>query len=774
MKRLTALTTWQRTGIQAGLLAGLGLAFFGAPQTEAEAQDACPSEGECTFKKPNFLIVMDYSSSMRDPFTGAPNRWQAAENAVTNLVTSDNGFFGDNLHIGLMRYAHLNSPAPFQTGQTLDVGWYDQSAANPAYFECNGQDILDALAGINQPPANTYGTWTKGALDFARDYIVQTRFTFPGDQNPGSERYYGVLLMTDGAWTGTSGLSNDRPANQNPALAVTDLVALGVNVFVVAFGSVTSADFVELETAGAELIDAANTTQLNARVLEIVTGIRDSVIVPQCTAGLPRVMIILDASSSMLNVGGQPGAQGTTGWDQARAALSAATGSIFDVEVGTVGQPVEDLVHLGLLTFGAQNPAEEKLLVNYAPCMKDNFAWALDPETSCEASGCDDPWGGPPITWTFKNPTSPDYPGFVNDTQSHMPLCNTSIGNQDCRGSGTYTHRGLNLALSNYNAYTAINPSPYPIDGNTTFINILITDGQYNSTNAEMETSMRANFDAGIPTYVIAFGDGLGGATAQQQLNNLACWGSGGTGQPCSGGTVPFFDGGTQAELEAALADIISGLDFDPCCAFNDCSVTPEPELPEPAPSTDGSSTTGSTSTTDSGTTDGSTTDGTTTDGTTTDSGTTTDATTTDASTTDATTTDASTTDATTTDASTTDATTTDASTTDATTTDASTTDASTTDASTTDASTSGSGSGTSNSGTGTSASGTSGSASGSSSTTNASGGTDSAGTDTDGTGTGAADDDGCGCSTDAGSPRDVMGGLLGLALLGFLRRRRD
>ena len=45
-------------------------------------------------------------------------------------------------------------------------------------------------------------------------------------------------------------------------------------------------------------------------------------------------------------------------------------------------------------TFGGLNN-EERLLVQYGPCMRDNLAWALDPSTSCDAPGCTDPWGLP-------------------------------------------------------------------------------------------------------------------------------------------------------------------------------------------------------------------------------------------------------------------------------------------------------------------------------------------------------------------------------------------
>ena len=64
MKRLALIGSCKRLGVQAGLLAGLGLAFVSSPEQEASADEHCLGEGECTFKKPAFMLVVDYS-----PFT---------------------------------------------------------------------------------------------------------------------------------------------------------------------------------------------------------------------------------------------------------------------------------------------------------------------------------------------------------------------------------------------------------------------------------------------------------------------------------------------------------------------------------------------------------------------------------------------------------------------------------------------------------------------------------------------------------------------------------
>lgn len=600
MRRLALSPAHRRLAIQLALLGGIGLAFLAQRDQTAVAgggQD-CFTENECTFRKPNFMIVLDYSSSMSEPFGMGQTRWEVAVDAVTALMTTNGGFFQENMHVALMRYGHDPDPsAPGTTipmdnsgivdGHSLDVHWYDPDAVDKSYFECNGQDIIDSINATPPPlcpngPGNCsgIGTWTKGALDQAKLLIDQSKIHHPEDVLPGTERFYGLMVVTDGAWTDQVGFPQLSPPSQNPAITATDLWDnQDIPTYVVAVAGANELAFAdELAAAGGttESIAADNPADLFMAIGQVVQDIANQVIVPECTAGLPRVMILLDGSSSMLNVGMVAGPQGQTGWDRARAALASGNNSLFNVEVESVGRPVEDLIHLGLTVFGGDAPPEERVLVQYGPCMQDNFAWALSPNTSCEQPGCNDPWGGPPISWTFKDGSTIP-PFFDQQTLSHMPKCDPS-GGAFCQGSGTFTHRGLELVFQNLQAYRANPPQLYPADESTQYVNVLITDGQYNgySTDAQVQSALEVMFDAGVATYVIGFGDNLGTPEAQAQLANMADWGS--------GGQTDFFDANTQAELEAALAAIVEGIEFDPCCAFNDCSENPEPTTQEPDP----------------------------------------------------------------------------------------------------------------------------------------------------------------------------------------------
>jgi MYXO-CTERM domain-containing protein len=342
--------------------------------------------------------------------------------------------------------------------------------------------------------------------------------------------------------------------------------------------------------------------------------------------------------------------------------------------------------------------------------MEDNFVWALDPNSSCEEPGCSDPWGGPPITWTFKDGSMEDPPGFDAPTFSHMPRCD---GANFCSGSGTYTHLGLQLVKDNQAAYLAeaqMMDAPYPANDGTPFINILIVDGQYTgySTDAQVQAELEDMYNAGITTYVIGFGDAVNAPQAEAQLANMASWGS--------GGMKDWYDANDDAELSMALAAIAAEIDYDPCCAFADCSNPPEPNPTDPDPVPPPTTDSGDTGTeTDSG--------GTSTDGgsTGTDGG----STSTDGGSTS--------------------------------------TDGGGTEGTSGDSDTSGDG-GTETGGDG----GTSGG-----------GGVDEVGDDT-GTGTGddagVDSDEGCNCSTASDAERNggVLGVLLAFGLVGFSRRRRS
>ncbi|MCB9703253.1 MAG: DUF4215 domain-containing protein [Myxococcales bacterium] len=549
--------------------------------------DQCPQEGLCTFKKPNFLILMDYSTSMNADFGLGQTRWEAAEDAVKNLATTK--FNNENMHLALMRFGHDPSAAlgttipmdtsnpPLTDGQALDVFWYDPQGNDKSFYECNGQALVDALD--NDVPAplggqeDGIGTWTKGALDQAKALIAQSKADHPGDMD---ERFYANLVMTDGAWTSMDGNTVLGPAGENPAITAADLWDnQGIPTYVVYFGDPNDAPAkgaanMLASAGGTASINAANQMELDQALKDVISDIKDDVVQPLCAPGLPRFMVLLDASSSMLNVnlGMMAGQMGETGWDQVRAALAGDL-SIFDVVVNG-NKYAEDLVHFGLAVFGHNqpNPGEQKILVDYGPCHKSHFDWALNPETSC-GIGCDDPWGGPPITWTFLNSDNEGKPPplFADTTISHMPQCQ---GMTFCTGSGTYTHLGLQLIKNNQVAYhnmASTDPKfPYPANANTLYANILITDGQYSgySTDNQVQAELTQMYNKGIVTYVIGFGDGVDTPQAVTQLNKMADWGS--------GNLLDYYDANNQMELENAFKMILEGVALDPCCAFTDCT----------------------------------------------------------------------------------------------------------------------------------------------------------------------------------------------------------
>jgi hypothetical protein len=231
MKRLSLIGSWKRIGVQAGLLAGIGLAFVGGnkPEVAADPPKDCKAEGMCTFKKPLFLFILDYSSSMNADFMGQGTRWENAVTAVNTAVDSDNGFIVSNFILGLMRFGHDPSPnmgttIPVDTsglvdGQKLDVPFYDVNNQNK-YFECEqGDNLKDTLNAID-PPSNGnvtgIGTWTRGALQFAQNYFDQTLADHPADANPMSPRLRSILLLTDGVWTSQDGTQQLMPATASP------------------------------------------------------------------------------------------------------------------------------------------------------------------------------------------------------------------------------------------------------------------------------------------------------------------------------------------------------------------------------------------------------------------------------------------------------------------------------------------------------------------------------------------------------------------------------
>jgi cysteine-rich repeat protein len=580
-----------------------------ALSARVHAQD-CQSESQCSFKKPNILLLLDYSSSMTG-FEGAPayfppgqtvtTRWGAELDATSWILRYGNGFFADNARIALTRFAH--DPKPNVPGTTIST---DPSfpaitdgfaidvpfdGTNRQYLECKGSGVeaaVEVLRTTPPPPGalpldpdKIMLTWTRGGLRAAHALIDRTRANHQSE--PGEDqRDYEVVLMTDGDWTCPDMIG--QGCQEDPAPEAALLRAAGVPVHVIAFGDATmtpSLREVALQGGTGSSIDATSPQGIVDAFSQVLEGIRDSVIVPSCTQKLPRMLVIMDASTSML-VGNAPG---QTKWDKARFALGGNPaapnpGDMGYVEpvlrhklmVGGREAAIEDVVHLGLMAFSTADAQE--LLVGFGPCMRDNLAWAMDPATSCEAPGCKDPYAGAPIHWTFKNSDRDRDPRFVRTTHSYMPPCDGTPGSKSCLGGAptTFTGQGLEFAHKVISDYKR-DSSPFAIDAHTRFVNVLITDGETSQGSSDVPSALRAMVAEGIETYVIGFGSAS--ELDRNQLNQYAAAGN--------TKTAIVVDP-TQASSSAALADALSGvvasLGLDSCCVLNDCAADPEPADP--------------------------------------------------------------------------------------------------------------------------------------------------------------------------------------------------
>ncbi len=605
MKRATPFGSWGHLGVQGGLLLGFGFALVGTPGAPAHAGSDCSATQACGLKKPNVLLVVDYSSSMNEALTPTQTRWEATVQAIESLVVADNGFFDEQMHIGLLRFGHDPDPGTDGTviieggqvessgiidGHAIDAGWYDPVNDPSGYFECSGTQVVAALAAAGPPlcvgpSCEGIESWTEGALEAARDYIAQTRLDHPQDTTPGDERDTFVVLMTDGMWTTPQGQSPVDNLHDPVPLAGDLLGSDDVPIYVIAFGDALGAAFADdMANAGGTTaaLGASDGGEIETALAAVGEDIAQSMIGPLCGEEAPRIMVILDASSSMLNVGDPlvpgatlPGAMGTTGWDIARRVLVDSP-SFFGIQpAGLDGASLQELAHIGVMAFGSEG--EQQVLSNYGPCTRTNVDWALDPNTSCGA-GCDDPWDGPPIIWSPQGPGSAAYPGFDQDTFSTMPQCQLGVGlgPGPCTGSATATHTGLALANANAEQYRLDPPGTTTVSASTVFINILITDGSYGdqgwSTDEQVSAELQDMYgNDNTTTFVVGFGEEL----ASAELANMACWGSGGTGIPCTGGSIAPLIAADESALRDALEQISETLAFDTCCQPFGCPAIP-------------------------------------------------------------------------------------------------------------------------------------------------------------------------------------------------------
>ena len=145
--------------------------------------------------------------------------------------------------------------------------WYDDQAPNKPYIECtNGDAIIAALDAAGAPSGGNktgIGTWTKGAMDFAKAYIAKAKADHPMDMD---KRKPVLMVVTDGKWTNPQGNQTLAPANQNPAITAGDLFNnQDIPTYVVTLGDAMDLPFAD-ELAMAGGTDAAALPQALASV----------------------------------------------------------------------------------------------------------------------------------------------------------------------------------------------------------------------------------------------------------------------------------------------------------------------------------------------------------------------------------------------------------------------------------------------------------------------------------------------------------------------------
>jgi len=196
----------------------------------------CPADGTCptaTGRKPNVVLVLDYSTSMNTAIddSGA-TRWDRLVDGVRTLLTANDGALSRESHLALLRFAHdpssnagtlvLNETSGIVDGQALDLLWSAEGATD-TYRACYGDELLATLEAT-VPPMNGsvvgLGTWTQGAMNRARALITASKADHPAD---GQDRPYTIVVVTDGTWTSMDGTMNLSPSSADPAITAAEL-----------------------------------------------------------------------------------------------------------------------------------------------------------------------------------------------------------------------------------------------------------------------------------------------------------------------------------------------------------------------------------------------------------------------------------------------------------------------------------------------------------------------------------------------------------------------
>ncbi|HEY1557497.1 MAG TPA: vWA domain-containing protein [Kofleriaceae bacterium] len=203
--------------------------------TPADAPTCGGQQFDLTYVAPNLLFVVDRSCSMTKVLNGTTTtKWQAAVAAITDVLSS----YGTQVRWGMTLF-------PDTTGD-----------------QC-GQDAIPVPLGDNN--GSTISTMLTDALDMADplypagpcvtniDTGLEQAATDPGLADTTRKSY--MMLVTDG---GQSKTCSEGGGDTGSESAVQTLEAMGVNTFVVGFGSEVKTDFLNtLAALGGEALPGA-------------------------------------------------------------------------------------------------------------------------------------------------------------------------------------------------------------------------------------------------------------------------------------------------------------------------------------------------------------------------------------------------------------------------------------------------------------------------------------------------------------------------------------
>jgi hypothetical protein len=188
-----------------------------------------------TYVAPNLLFVIDRSCSMTQELEGSnETKWEAAVAAITNVLST----YNTQINWGMTLFPDTVGSACTQGAIPVPLG-----SDNAATIS----SMLTAALGSNDPlyPDNPCVTPIDTGLEQAA--------TDPGLADPTRKSY--LMLVTDGAQASCSAGGSDTGSEN----AVSTLESMGVNTFVVGFGSKVDTTFLNaLAALGGEALSGSN------------------------------------------------------------------------------------------------------------------------------------------------------------------------------------------------------------------------------------------------------------------------------------------------------------------------------------------------------------------------------------------------------------------------------------------------------------------------------------------------------------------------------------